>query len=114
LAGLERRIGVNLVERSKRHCRATLNGTRLADQARLLLSGYSEAIEQAAGEISTPKGLVTIKSGLKNTIGSTGGFQCRPFGTLIMAGGTVPGNPAPRRRRPGRTGKDKSRAENDD
>lgn len=60
LADLERRIGVSLVERSTRSCRPTPAGIRLAGDARQLLSGYEEAIRQAAGEATTTRGSVRM------------------------------------------------------
>jgi DNA-binding transcriptional LysR family regulator len=60
LADLEARIGASLVERSTRSCRPTPAGIRLADDARPLLSGYEEAIGQAAGEATAPRGSVRI------------------------------------------------------
>lgn len=60
LADLERRIGMRLVERSTRSCRATPAGTRLADQARQVLSGYNEAIGRAAEEKMTARGLLRV------------------------------------------------------
>ncbi len=60
LADLERRIGVRLVDRSTRSCHPTPAGTRLADHARQLLSGYDEAVCQVAGETAAPRGLVRM------------------------------------------------------
>lgn len=60
LADLEARAGTGLVERSTRVCRPTPAGMRLADQARLLLTGYEEAIGQAAGEAVIPRGSMRV------------------------------------------------------
>lgn len=51
---------MSLVERSTRSCRPTLAGVRLADDARLVLTGYEEAIEQVAGEAGAPRGSIRM------------------------------------------------------
>lgn len=60
LADLEGRVGISLVERSTRSCRPTPAGARLADDARPLLAGYEEAIEQVAGEARAPRGSIRM------------------------------------------------------
>jgi DNA-binding transcriptional LysR family regulator len=60
LADLEQRVGAILIERSTRSCRPTPAGSLLADQARQLLISYEDAIGQAAGEITIPRGPIRI------------------------------------------------------
>ena len=60
LADLEARVSTGLVERSTRTCKPTAAGMRLADQARPLLTGYEEAIGEAAGEAVIPRGSMRI------------------------------------------------------
>ena len=60
LADLEGRVGIGLVEPSTRSCRPTPAGARLADDARPLLTGYEEAIEQVAGEARAPRGSIRM------------------------------------------------------
>lgn len=60
LADLEGRVGISLVERSTRSCRPTPAGFRLADDARLVLTAYEEAIEQVVGEAGAPRGSIRM------------------------------------------------------
>ncbi len=60
LADLERRAGATLAERSTRSCRPTPAGMRVAEDARPLVASYAEAIGQAAGDASEPRGLVRV------------------------------------------------------
>lgn len=60
LSELETMVGVVLVERTTRKCQPTEAGRRLAEQARNLLSSYSDAISDASGEATEPKGSLRI------------------------------------------------------
>lgn len=64
LAELETLTGVSLVERTTRRFKATEAGRRLADQARLLLAGYDEAIAEASGATLACRGLVRVTAPL--------------------------------------------------
>jgi DNA-binding transcriptional LysR family regulator len=64
LAELEALTGVSLVERTTRRFKATEAGRRLADQARLLLVGYDEAIAEASGATLACRGLVRVTAPL--------------------------------------------------
>jgi DNA-binding transcriptional LysR family regulator len=79
LADLERRVGVSLVERSTRNCRLTPAGTRLAEHGRQLLSGYEEAIAEAAGEAAAPRGLIRMTAPI-----TFGGDYVAPLVTGFM------------------------------
>lgn len=58
LAALERRAGQRLVERSTRRFAATEAGRNLAEQARMLLAGYDEAV--GAAGMATVAGLLRV------------------------------------------------------
>lgn len=62
LADLERRTGASLVERSTRRSRPTPAGLRLAEHARQLLGSYEEALGEAAGEATIPKGSIRMSA----------------------------------------------------
>lgn len=64
LSELEERVGLKLVERSTRRCQPTDAGRRLADHARHILSGYDDAISEAAGDATEPRGLIRVTAPL--------------------------------------------------
>jgi DNA-binding transcriptional LysR family regulator len=64
LAALEERLGVRLLERSTRRLAPTEAGRRLADHARRLLADYAEAMAEAAGEGTAPRGTLRIAAPL--------------------------------------------------
>lgn len=64
VAGLEGRLGVRLLERSTRRLAPTEAGRRLAEQARRLLADYAEAMAEAAGEGTAPRGRLRVAAPL--------------------------------------------------
>lgn len=64
LAGMERRLGVRLLERTTRRAAPTEAGRRLGVQARGLLASYEEAIAEAAGEVAAPRGRLRVAAPL--------------------------------------------------
>ncbi|TDH63082.1 LysR family transcriptional regulator [Dankookia rubra] len=64
LAALEERLGVRLLERSTRRLAPTEAGRRLAEHARRLLADYAEAMVEAAGEGSAPRGTLRVAAPL--------------------------------------------------
>jgi len=48
LAGLEKRVGARLVERTTRRLAPTEAGRHLAEQARAVLAGYADAVRDAS------------------------------------------------------------------
>src|SRR4051794_30296862 len=64
LAGLEERLGVRLLERSTRRLAPTEAGRRLAEHARRLLADYAEAMAEAAGEGTAPRGTLRVAAPL--------------------------------------------------
>ncbi|MBK1657477.1 LysR family transcriptional regulator [Paracraurococcus ruber] len=64
LAGLEERLGVRLLDRSTRHLAPTEAGRRLTEQARRLLADYAEAMAEAAGEGTAPRGRLRVAAPL--------------------------------------------------
>jgi DNA-binding transcriptional LysR family regulator len=64
LASLEERLGVRLLERSTRRLAPTEAGRRLAEQARRFLADYAEAMAEAAGEGTTPRGTLRVAAPL--------------------------------------------------
>lgn len=64
LTDLEQATGVMLIERTTRRFKPTEAGLRLVDMARLVLTGYEEAIAEAAGTTLAPRGLVRVTAPL--------------------------------------------------
>ncbi|MFZ5791136.1 MAG: LysR family transcriptional regulator [Pseudomonadota bacterium] len=64
LAELEARLGVRLIERTTRRLAPTEAGRRLAEQARRLLADFEEAMGEAAGESTRPRGRLRIAAPL--------------------------------------------------
>lgn len=64
VAALEERLGVRLLERSTRRLAPTEAGRRLAEQARRLLADYAEAMAEAAGEGTAPRGRLRVAAPL--------------------------------------------------
>lgn len=64
LAALEARLGVRLLDRSTRRLVPTEAGRRLAEQARRLLADYAEAMAEAAGEGTAPRGRLRVAAPL--------------------------------------------------
>jgi DNA-binding transcriptional LysR family regulator len=64
LAGMERRLGVRLLERTTRRAAPTEAGRRLGVQARGLLASYEEAIAEAVGEVAAPRGRLRVAAPL--------------------------------------------------
>jgi DNA-binding transcriptional LysR family regulator len=64
LAELEARLGVRLIERTTRRLAPTEAGRRLAEQARRLILDFEEAMGEAAGEGTRPRGRLRIAAPL--------------------------------------------------
>ncbi|MFC7474241.1 LysR family transcriptional regulator [Dankookia sp. GCM10030260] len=64
VAVLEERLGVRLLERSTRRLAPTEAGRRLAEHARRLLADYADAMAEAAGEGTAPRGLLRVAAPL--------------------------------------------------
>src|SRR3954454_11629716 len=64
VAALEERLGVRLLERSTRRLAPTEAGRRLAEQARRPLADYGEAMAEAAGEGTAPRGRLRVAAPL--------------------------------------------------
>jgi DNA-binding transcriptional LysR family regulator len=64
VAALEERLGVRLLERSTRRLAPTEAGRRLAEQARRLVADYAEAMAEAAGEGTAPRGRLRVAAPL--------------------------------------------------
>ncbi|WP_431268617.1 LysR family transcriptional regulator [Dankookia sp. P2] len=64
LAAMEERLGVRLLERSTRRLAPTEAGRRLAEHARRLLADYAEAMAEAAGEGTAPRGRLRVAAPL--------------------------------------------------
>jgi len=60
IAALENRLGVRLFNRSTRSVHLTEAGLRLLERARSLLADLDQAEKEAAGEASTPTGMLTV------------------------------------------------------
>ena len=60
LAGLERQLGVRLLERSTTSLVATVPGQRFYGRARRLLEEYTEAVADARGQTGQPAGLLRV------------------------------------------------------
>jgi DNA-binding transcriptional LysR family regulator len=56
LGALEERLGLRLLDRTTRRSRPTEAGERLAEQARRVLADYEEAMAEAAGAATAPRG----------------------------------------------------------
>jgi DNA-binding transcriptional LysR family regulator len=80
LAALEERLGVRLLERSTRRLAPTEAGRRLAEQARRLLADYAEAMAEAAGEGTAPRGRLRVAAPLV-----FGGLHVAPLVTAFLA-----------------------------
>src|SRR3954471_3667845 len=64
VAAMEERLGVRLLERSTRRLAPTQAGRRLAEHARRLLADYAEAMAEAAGEGTAPRGTLRVAAPL--------------------------------------------------
>ena len=64
LAAMEERLGVRLLERSTRRLAPTEAGRRLAEHARRLLADYAEAMAEATGEGTAPRGRLGVAAPL--------------------------------------------------
>src|SRR5258708_11826810 len=64
VAGLEKQLGVVLLDRNSRRCRPTETGVRLADDARAVLAAYQEATGTATGDATEARGRVRITAPL--------------------------------------------------
>lgn len=60
IAALESRLGIRLFNRSTRSVNLTEAGLRFLERARSLLADLDQAEKEAAGEASTPTGLLTV------------------------------------------------------
>lgn len=64
VAALEERLGVRLLERSTRRLAPTEAGRRLAEGARRLLADYADAMAEAAGQGTAPRGTLRVAAPL--------------------------------------------------
>jgi DNA-binding transcriptional LysR family regulator len=64
LGALERRLGVRLLERNTRRIAPTEAGRRLANHARALLADFENAMRDAAGESTAPRGRLRLSAPL--------------------------------------------------
>ncbi|MBY0321178.1 MAG: LysR family transcriptional regulator [Reyranella sp.] len=64
LGALEQRLGVRLLERNTRRIAPTEAGRRLASHARTLLADFENAMRDASGESSAPRGLLRLSAPL--------------------------------------------------
>src|SRR5215475_3936775 len=64
LGALERRLGVRLLERNTRSIAPTEAGRRLAAHARTLLADFDNAMRDAVGESTAPRGRLHLSAPL--------------------------------------------------
>ena len=64
LGEMEQRLGIRLLQRTTRKFSLTDSGTRLAEQARRLLSDFDEAIDYAIGERNVLRGRIRLSAPL--------------------------------------------------
>jgi DNA-binding transcriptional LysR family regulator len=64
LNGMERRLGVRLIERTTRWIAPTEAGRRLVEHARRVLDGYSDALQDVTDEASTAVGVLRVTAPL--------------------------------------------------